>query len=150
MSINGIPPSQFILIHYKNFNSKGYGNHIALVGDLERYDHHSRTWTSSSIWTWYEWSDITRLITALRTAVEKGDGTPDKKATSHDGLLDASVYLFSFGTEVRDWMMDLPTPQPKSSMTAPAYYIMSLYSNLTRFTHRPILIIWMSRSYPVI
>ena len=29
------------------------------------------------------------LITALRTAVEKGDGTLDKKATSHDDLFDA-------------------------------------------------------------
>jgi hypothetical protein len=27
-----------------------------------------------------------KLITALRTAVEKGDGTLDKEATSHDDL----------------------------------------------------------------
>ncbi|MFZ0557060.1 MAG: hypothetical protein WBL68_07530 [Nitrososphaeraceae archaeon] len=31
----------------------------------------------------------TKLITALRTAVEKGDGTLDKEATSHDDLMDA-------------------------------------------------------------
>jgi hypothetical protein len=30
----------------------------------------------------------TKLITALRTAVEKGDGTLDKEATSHDDCLD--------------------------------------------------------------
>jgi hypothetical protein len=30
----------------------------------------------------------TKLITALRTAVEKGDGTLDKEVTSHDDLLD--------------------------------------------------------------
>jgi hypothetical protein len=30
-----------------------------------------------------------RLITALRTAVEKGDGILDKEATSHDDCLDA-------------------------------------------------------------
>ena len=29
------------------------------------------------------------LITALRTAVENGEGTLDKEATSHDGLMDA-------------------------------------------------------------
>ena len=32
---------------------------------------------------------INKLITALRTAVEKGDGTLDKEATSHDDLMDA-------------------------------------------------------------
>jgi hypothetical protein len=31
----------------------------------------------------------TKLITAPRTAVEKGEGTLDKEATSHDDLLDA-------------------------------------------------------------
>lgn len=31
----------------------------------------------------------TKLIVALRTAVEKGEGTLDKEATSHDDLLDA-------------------------------------------------------------
>lgn len=31
---------------------------------------------------------FTRLITALRTAVEKGDGTLDKEATSDDDLFD--------------------------------------------------------------
>jgi hypothetical protein len=31
----------------------------------------------------------TKLITALRTAVENGEGTLDKEATSHDDLLDA-------------------------------------------------------------
>lgn len=30
-----------------------------------------------------------KLITALRTAVEKGDGSLDKEATSHDDCLDA-------------------------------------------------------------
>ena len=30
-----------------------------------------------------------KLITALRTAVEKGDGTLDKEATSHDNLFDS-------------------------------------------------------------
>jgi hypothetical protein len=29
-----------------------------------------------------------KLITALRTAVEKGDGSLDKEATSHDDLFD--------------------------------------------------------------
>jgi hypothetical protein len=29
-----------------------------------------------------------KLITALRTAVEKGDGSQDKEETSHDDLLD--------------------------------------------------------------
>ena len=29
-----------------------------------------------------------KLITALRTAVEKGDGTLDKEVTSHDDVLD--------------------------------------------------------------
>jgi hypothetical protein len=32
---------------------------------------------------------FSKLITALRTAVEKGDGTLDKEATSHDDLMDA-------------------------------------------------------------
>lgn len=32
---------------------------------------------------------IAKLTTALSTAVEKGDGTIDKEATSHDDLLDA-------------------------------------------------------------
>jgi hypothetical protein len=31
----------------------------------------------------------TKLITALRTAVEKGEWTLDKEATSHDDLFDA-------------------------------------------------------------
>lgn len=31
----------------------------------------------------------TKLITALRTAVENGEGMLDKEATSHDDLLDA-------------------------------------------------------------
>jgi hypothetical protein len=31
----------------------------------------------------------TKLITALRTAVEKGEGSLDKEATSHDDLFDA-------------------------------------------------------------
>lgn len=31
----------------------------------------------------------TKLITALRTAVEKGEGTLDKEATSHDDLFDS-------------------------------------------------------------
>ena len=30
-----------------------------------------------------------KLITALRKAVEKGDGTLDKEATSHDDLFDS-------------------------------------------------------------
>ncbi|MGH9912886.1 MAG: hypothetical protein ACRD8Z_01420 [Nitrososphaeraceae archaeon] len=32
---------------------------------------------------------FSKLITALRTAVEKGDGTLDKEVTSHDDLMDA-------------------------------------------------------------
>lgn len=32
---------------------------------------------------------VAKLITALRTAVEKGDGTLDKEVTSHDDLFDA-------------------------------------------------------------
>jgi hypothetical protein len=31
----------------------------------------------------------TKLITALRTAVENGDGSLDKEVTSHDDLFDA-------------------------------------------------------------
>ena len=31
----------------------------------------------------------TKLITALRTAVENGEGMLDKEATSHDDLMDA-------------------------------------------------------------
>jgi hypothetical protein len=31
----------------------------------------------------------TKLITALRTAVEKGEETLDKEATSHDAVFDA-------------------------------------------------------------
>ena len=35
---------------------------------------------------------INKLITALQTAlVEKGDGTLDEEATSHDDLMDAQV-----------------------------------------------------------
>ena len=34
-------------------------------------------------------SNVDKLITPLRTAVEKGEGTLDKEATSHDDLLDA-------------------------------------------------------------
>jgi hypothetical protein len=30
-----------------------------------------------------------KLITALKTAIEKGEGTLDKEATSHDDLFDA-------------------------------------------------------------
>jgi hypothetical protein len=32
---------------------------------------------------------FTKLITSLRTAVEKGEGTLDKEATSHDDAFDA-------------------------------------------------------------
>lgn len=32
---------------------------------------------------------FTKLITALRTAVEKGEGTLDKEATSHNDVFDA-------------------------------------------------------------
>ena len=35
--------------------------------------------------------------TALRTAVEKGDGTLDKEATSHDDLVDAFRLSLQFG-----------------------------------------------------
>jgi hypothetical protein len=38
----------------------------------------------------------TKLITALRTAVEKGEGTLDKEATSHDDLLDAFRLAMQF------------------------------------------------------
>ena len=37
-----------------------------------------------------------KLITALRTAVEKGDSILDKEATSHDDLLDAFRLLLQF------------------------------------------------------
>jgi hypothetical protein len=33
--------------------------------------------------------EFNKLITSLRTAVEKGEGTLDKEATSHDDLFDA-------------------------------------------------------------
>jgi hypothetical protein len=39
----------------------------------------------------------TKLITALRTAVEKGEGTLDKEATSHDDLFDAFRMSLLFG-----------------------------------------------------
>ena len=32
---------------------------------------------------------FTKLVTALRTAVENGEGNLDKEATSHDDLFDA-------------------------------------------------------------
>ena len=32
---------------------------------------------------------FSKLVTALRTAVKKGDGTLDKETTSHDDCLDA-------------------------------------------------------------
>jgi hypothetical protein len=35
------------------------------------------------------WHRHVKLITALRTAVEKGEGTLDKEATSQDDLMDA-------------------------------------------------------------
>jgi hypothetical protein len=34
-------------------------------------------------------SKYAKLVTCLRTAAEKGDGTLDKEATSHDDLFDA-------------------------------------------------------------
>lgn len=37
-----------------------------------------------------------KLITALRTAVEKGDSTLGKGATSHDDLLDTFRLLLQF------------------------------------------------------
>ncbi len=37
-----------------------------------------------------------KLITALRTAVEKGEGQLDKEATSHDDLFDAFRLSLSF------------------------------------------------------
>jgi hypothetical protein len=37
-----------------------------------------------------------KLITALRTAVEKGDGTLVKEATSHEDLFDAFRMLLQF------------------------------------------------------
>jgi hypothetical protein len=37
-----------------------------------------------------------KLITTLRTAVEKGDSTLDKEATSHDELLDVFSLLLQF------------------------------------------------------
>jgi hypothetical protein len=37
-----------------------------------------------------------KLITALRTAVQNGEGTLDKEATSHDNLLDAFRLSFMF------------------------------------------------------
>jgi hypothetical protein len=36
------------------------------------------------------------LITALRTALEKGEGTLDKEATSHDDLFDSIKMSFQF------------------------------------------------------
>lgn len=38
-----------------------------------------------------------KLMTALRTAIEKGEGTLDKEATSHDDLFD------SFKLSVQFW-----------------------------------------------
>jgi hypothetical protein len=39
------------------------------------------------------WHRRVKLITALRTAVEKGEGTLDKEAASHDDLLDAFPFV---------------------------------------------------------
>ena len=41
-----------------------------------------------------------KLIVALRTAVESGEGSLDKEATSHYDLLDAFRYHYSSGTNV--------------------------------------------------
>jgi len=38
----------------------------------------------------------TKLITSLRTAVEKGEGTLDKEATSHDDVFDAFWMYLQF------------------------------------------------------
>ena len=40
-----------------------------------------------------------KLITALRTAVENGEGVVDKEATSHDDLMDAFRMSLLFGTK---------------------------------------------------
>jgi len=37
-----------------------------------------------------------KLMTALRTAVEKGEGTLDKEATSHDDLFDSFRLSLNF------------------------------------------------------
>ena len=42
-----------------------------------------------------------KLITALRTAVENGEGVVDKEATSHDDLMDAFRMSLLFGTKKR-------------------------------------------------
>ena len=39
----------------------------------------------------------TKLVTALRTAVAKGEGIVDKEATSHDDLLDAFRLSLQYG-----------------------------------------------------
>jgi hypothetical protein len=39
---------------------------------------------------------FTKLITALRTAVENGEGSLDKEATSHDDLFDAFRLALTF------------------------------------------------------
>jgi hypothetical protein len=38
-------------------------------------------------------------------------------------------------------MMNSPTTDPKSGMTAATYSVIGLYSDLACFTHKPILII---------
>lgn len=42
----------------------------------------------------------TKLITALRTAVEKGEGSLDKEATSYDDIFDAfRMYLLRWNSK---------------------------------------------------
>lgn len=46
---------------------------------------------------------FTKLITALKTAVEKGEGSLDKDATSHDDIFDAfRLALMRYDFEVRE------------------------------------------------
>ena len=50
-----------------------------------------------------------KLITALRTAVEKGDGTLDKEATSHDDLFDSFQLSLQFWHEQKYSIISRPT-----------------------------------------
>jgi hypothetical protein len=46
---------------------------------------------------------FTKLITALKTAVEKGEGSLDKDATSHDDIFEAfRLALMRYDLEVRE------------------------------------------------
>jgi hypothetical protein len=52
----------------------------------------------NGVWQWWlSIQVIPKLVSALRTAVAKGEGKLDKEATSHDDLLDAFRLSLQYG-----------------------------------------------------